>query len=74
MLDTGCATAKDLKDFAGRTESRGLLPGIVRRLLVATPGVELVSMAAGEGIWRPDPDGYVECSQGNAFVPNGRSV
>jgi tetratricopeptide (TPR) repeat protein len=74
MFDTGYATANDLKNFAGRTESRGLLPGIVRRLLVGTPGVELVSMAAGEGIWRPDPDGYVECSQGNAFVPNGRSV
>ena len=38
-------------------------PAIVRRLLVATPGVDLVSMAVGEGIWRPDADGYVECSQ-----------
>jgi tetratricopeptide (TPR) repeat protein len=74
MLDTGYATAKDLNDLAGRTEFRGLLPGIVRSLLAATPGVRLVSMAAGDGTWRPGPDGYVECGQGNAFVPDGCSV
>lgn len=70
-FESSLVTAKDLDEFAGTTQSRGLLPHIVRWLLANTAGVRGLSMPAGEGVWRGEWDGYVEHIDGNGFVPDG---
>ena len=68
------ATAEDLQAFARHLAARELLPHLVRRLLVATPGVTDVSAAAGDGIGMPGFDGRVEAAFASPFVPEGFSV
>ncbi len=72
--NTELATAEHLAEFARHLEARELLPHIVRRLLVATPGVTSVSMAAGDGIGLPGFDGRVDASVATPFVPEGLSA
>src|SRR5258708_15525316 len=48
--NTELATAEHLAGFARHLDARELLPHIVRRLLVATPGFTTRARAAGDGI------------------------
>jgi hypothetical protein len=68
------ATAEDLEAFAPHLAAREVLPHLVRRLLVATPGVTHVSVAAGDGIGAPGFDGRVNAASASPFVPEGFSV
>jgi hypothetical protein len=67
-------TAEDLEQFASHLTARELLPHLVRRLLVASPGVTAVSVRAGDAIGLKGYDGRVEASAASPFVPEGRSV
>lgn len=68
------ATAEDLEASARHLGSRELLPHMVRRLLVATHGVNMVSVAAGDAIGSPGFDGRVDATVASPFVPEGFSV
>jgi hypothetical protein len=68
------ATAEDLEAFAQHLGARELLPHMVRRLLVATQGVNMVSVAAGDAIGSPGFDGRVDAAIASPFVPKGFSV
>ncbi|MEV8443622.1 NB-ARC domain-containing protein [Actinosynnema sp. NPDC051121] len=72
VFDSGLVVARDLAEFAGRRQSRELLPHMVRKLLVGVPGVRGVTMPAGGEVWRPGVDGYVEhVPAGHPYLPEG---
>ncbi|MCB0864864.1 MAG: helix-turn-helix domain-containing protein [Solirubrobacterales bacterium] len=54
-------------------DAQGQFPELVRRLLVATPGVTGVSVRAGDGVAMPGWDGHAE-AEGVSFLPSGRLV
>ena len=68
------ATAEDLEAFARHLAARELLPHMVRRLLVATHSVSMVSLAAGDAIGSPGFDGRVDAAVASPFVPEAFSV
>src|SRR5450759_626847 len=64
----------DLIHWADHLEARGQMPHLLRRLVQSTvPSVESCNFPAWEQVQRPGFDGEVEASQGNQFVPAGRS-
>lgn len=69
-------TASDIADWSGRLGSRGLLPDLVQRLVVGSPGISLtqVDFPAGEGIAKHGADGLVESKGRHPFVPSGESL
>jgi len=67
-------TGTQLNRWADELPARGLLPRLVRRLVLATTdAVEEISFAADEGIGRPGYDGVVRTPAGNSIVPSGWS-
>ncbi|MFA6002821.1 MAG: hypothetical protein WC881_02005 [Elusimicrobiota bacterium] len=67
-------SAQDLNRWADKTESRGLLPELIRRLVHATTDVkelEYVNFSGGEETHRPGYDGETRVKAGNAKVPAG---
>jgi excisionase family DNA binding protein len=66
--------ATQLHGWAGRRGSQGLLPRLVRRLLLATPGVGDLAMRAGEGIASEGWDGLVHAEVARPPVPAGPSA
>ena len=51
------------------------LPRLIRRLIAETePSATWIDMPAGTGVAAPGWDGVVRCSDGNRFVPAGRST
>jgi hypothetical protein len=67
-------TGTHLDQWADELPARGLLPRLVRRLVLAiTDPIEEIAFAADEGIGRPGYDGVVRTSVGNSFVPTGWS-
>jgi hypothetical protein len=66
-------TADELHSYDSAPAS-GLLPRLVLRLLLATPGLSGLSMRTGEGIRLPSFDGRVEATDRPPFVPGGYSV
>jgi hypothetical protein len=55
-------------------EARGQLPLLVRRLIRrTTSSLTFLDFPAVEQVQRPGFDGTVECTDGNQFVPSGRS-
>src|SRR5437588_1430507 len=74
MLPT-LANAADLAQWANRLDAQGLLPKLVRRLILATAGdITRIGARSEEGVRYPGFDGIVEIGKGNAFVPTGLSV
>lgn len=67
-------TAEDLERYAGNRAAQVLLPHLVRRLLVATPGVTTVTVRAGDAIGFTGYDGRAEAAVATPFVPEGLSV
>jgi len=52
-----------------------LLPELVKRLIInSCTSVSSIRMPHGDDIWAPGFDGVVDCSEGNRYVPAGRSV
>jgi len=69
------ANAGDLAQWANSLNAQGVLPKLVRRLILATAGdITRIAMRSEEGIRYAGFDGTVEVGKGNAFVPTGVSV
>lgn len=52
-----------------------LLPELVKKLIInSCTSVSSIRMPHGDDIWAPGFDGVVDCSEGNRYVPAGRSV
>lgn len=68
------ATATDIVAWAGRLESRSMLPQLIRRLVYSTTsGLKFISFRTAEGIQLGGWDGLVNTDQSCAFVPTGIS-
>ena len=66
-----------IRRWAETTNSRAMLPHLVRQLVWATVDrhrITKVDFPAYESVQRPGFDGEVYCEDGNAWVPTGRSV
>jgi len=66
-----------LEQWAESIAARALLPQLIRRLIHATIGgdvIQCLEFPAGEGIQRPGIDGLSEVRTGNSKVPSGRTV
>ena len=69
------ANAADLAQWANRLDAQGLLPKLIRRLILATSSdITRIGVRSEEGIRYPGFDGIIEAGKGNAFVPTGLSV
>ena len=69
-------TDEDLKAWAGKLESRGDLPILIRRLVHSTTrGASKIDFPAGESTGLPGNDGVVVTGEenGSAWVPDGES-
>ena len=74
MLPT-LANAADLAQWANRHDAQGLLPKLIRRLILATSSdITRIGVRSEEGIRYPGFDGVIEAGKGNAFVPTGLSI
>lgn len=72
---TELADAADLTIWAGRRETQGLFPKLVRRLLVATPEVtDLSIIRTEEGTSFSGWDARVSARRGSLWVPPGPSA
>ena len=70
-------TDEDLKAWAGKLESRGDLPILIRRLVHSTTrGASKIDFPAGESTGLPGNDGVVVTGEenGSAWVPDGESL
>ena len=67
--------ARDLVHWAGRTDARQELPGLLRRLIHST-GRDLtrVDFPAGDNSERPGPDGILEAETPTPWIPEGTSI
>lgn len=66
--------ATDLAAWADRRKAQGVLPLVIRRLILATGvGVTKLHVRTGEGVHLPGWDGIVHADRGTAFVPKGIS-
>jgi excisionase family DNA binding protein len=63
-----------LDSWADRLAARGLFPQLIRALLAATPGVQDLSVRAGEGVALRGWDALVDGGPGSAWVPAGPSA
>ena len=71
---TTLCDATDLEDWANRRQAQGLLPRVIRRLILATgAGVTKLHVRTDEGVHFPDWDGLVHTDPGIPFVPKGPS-
>lgn len=62
--------ATQLHNWSALRDSHAMFPLLMRRLLVAAPGISSVSVRTGEGIAGPGWDGHAE-SAGTPFLPRG---
>jgi excisionase family DNA binding protein len=62
--------ASQLAQWASTRDAQTRFPELVRRLLVATPGITNVSARAGDGVAMPGWDGRAD-SAATAFLPGG---
>jgi len=67
-------TATNLTRWADERRSQGMLPLLIRRLIVATSNPIRIDFAAGDSVNRPGFDGFLQTVIGTAFVPAGQSV
>lgn len=67
--------ATDLVEWANRRDAQGLLPKVIRSLVLATVGnIERIAFSSEEGVQLGGWDGIIEVPEGNAFVPRGLSA
>lgn len=59
-----------LSQWAATREAQATFPELIRRLLVASPGVTNISMRAGDGVAARGWDGRADVA-GHAFLPDG---
>ena len=61
--------------WADERRAQGMLPHIVRRLiLAATDPILRIDLPVRDAVHLPGYDGFMQTTQGNAFVPSGQSA
>lgn len=65
--------AKEITRWAESLEARALLPRLVRRLALRSGTITQIAFPAGESVSLPGWDGEVLSTNGDAWVPRGRS-
>ncbi len=76
-METGWfVTANDIKQWTetNKRQAEGLLPELVRRLILASCKPVHLHFPSGDSVATGGWDGTLEVSQGNEFVPTGFSV
>lgn len=69
------ANAADLVQWTNRLDAPGLLPKLIRRLILATSSeITRIDLRSEEGIRYAGFDGIADVGKGNAFVPTGLSI
>jgi hypothetical protein len=66
--------ARHIEAWSQTKAAEGLLPRLVRRLILAMDWTARVDMPGGEGTRRHGADGRVETSRAVQFVPEGHSI
>lgn len=75
MYNQTLTDATDLNQWSNRNEAATILPRLVRRLISVTArDITLISVRAGDGVSIGGWDALLETSDGNEFVPEGKSV
>ncbi len=75
MPDLTLINATDLNLWANRNTASSSLPQLLRRLVTTTTkGLNFISLRAGEGTSIGGWDGRLHVTEGNTFVPEGKSV
>ena len=75
MSESTLIDASDINQWANRNTAAFALPQLLRRLVVTTiEKVNFISFAAGDGALLGGWDGRLDVDEGNAFVPDGKSV
>ncbi|MFA5687818.1 MAG: hypothetical protein WC959_01500 [Kiritimatiellales bacterium] len=64
----------DLSQWADRREAQGFLPGLIRRLILASHDPKKLSFPAGDAVWISGFDGILETTEESLYVPHGKSV
>ena len=67
-------SAKDIGRWAQSREAQGDLPRLIRRLAVQAGTVTAIAFPAGQSVSRPSWDGQILSSEGDPWVPAGRSL
>ena len=67
--------SSEIVNWADKPDSNHELPELVRRLVLATiPQTSSISMPSGSSVRMPGWDGLLEVSEGNIWVPQGKSA
>lgn len=66
-------TATQIQQWADSRDAQGLLPVLVRKLIVETARPTELAMPGGDSVGRPGWDGVLTASEGNAWVPVDQS-
>jgi hypothetical protein len=76
MDHTHLITAANLSDYADRTVSQGVIPGLVYDLIrVSDPTITVCRIPYNDAVNQPGANGRVESSNGfHEFVPQGKSL
>ena len=68
-------TRSDLINWAETKAAEGLLPELIRRLVVASnTTLEMIVMPYGDSVGRSGLDGYVSAKTASSYVSEGESV
>jgi hypothetical protein len=75
MPEPTLINATDLNLWSNRNTASSTLPELLRRLIITTAKkLNFISFAAGDGTLLGGWDGRVDVTEGNAYVPVGKSV
>ena len=67
--------SSEIVNWADKPDSSHKLPELVRRLILATiPQTSSISMPSGSSVRMPGWDGLLEVTEGNIWVPHGKSA
>lgn len=66
-------TATQIENWADTREAQGLLPILIRRLVLASCKPTQLAIAGGDSVIAPGWDGQLTCADGNAWIPVGGS-
>jgi hypothetical protein len=66
-------TATQIQQWADTRDAQGLLPVLVRKLIVETAKLTELAIPGGDSVGQPGWDGVLTVSKGNPWVPAGTS-
>jgi hypothetical protein len=66
-------TAIQIQQWADKRDAQGLLPVLIRKLIIETAKPTELAIPGGDSVGRPGWDGVLTVSEGNPWVPAGNS-